>query len=463
MISLVNPLLNTEVISKIDFKTPPIGLAYIASVLRENGFKVRIIDNVVEKLSLDEIVKKVKDSIIVGITTTTPTFNTALRYAKKIKSALKNVFIILGGIHASFMPYSALKHEFVDAVCVGEGEYTMLEVAERIERNKSLEGVRGLIFREGNRIVNNGRREFIKDLDELPFPAYDLLPLEKYSILGQRLEHFPMMTSRGCPFGCRYCASSKFMGRNFRARSAENVVDEMEWLHEKFGARYVGFGDDTFTLNKKRVLKICKEIVSRGLDVEWSCSSRVDTVNGEMLREMRRAGCNCIYYGVESASQKILEFYKKKIKIDQVVDAVKKTKENGIITVCSFIIGAPMETKEDMMKTLKFSIKLNPDYAQYSILTPYPGTEIYREAKEKGWLLTENFEDYTCGKPVLKNFYLSPREISRFLRYCYMRFYLRPSFIFREIKNKNVKVVFEIIKRLLIRRCRYDNTDSSGN
>jgi len=453
MITLVNPLSSTEVISKIDFKTPPIGLAYLASMLRENGYKVRIVDNVVEKLSLDELVRKIKDSVVVGITTTTPTFNTALKYAKKIKSTLENVFVILGGIHVSFMPYSALKHEFVDAVCIGEGEYTLLEAVERLDRGKSLEGVRGLMYKEDGRIIDNGRRDFIKNLDELPFPAYDLLPLEKYSILGQKLEHFPLMSSRGCPFGCRYCASSRFMGRMFRARSAENVADEIEWLNDKFGAKYVAFGDDTFTLSKKRVLEFCREIRERGLDVEWSCSSRVDTIDGETIREMKRAGCNCIYYGVESANPQILNnFYRKRIKLEQVVDAVKKTKENEILTVCSFIIGAPMETREDMMRTLKFSIKLDPDYAQYSILTPYPGTEIYEEAAKKGWLLTENFDDYTCGKPVLKNFYLSPKEISKFLRYCYVRFYLRPKFIWKEIKNKNIKFILEIAKRLLVRR-----------
>lgn len=453
MITLINPSSSTEAISKVDFKTPPIGLAYLASVLRENGFKVRIIDNVVERLSIDEIVKRVRDSLVVGITTTTPTFNTALKYAKRIKSLLKNVFIVLGGIHVSFMPYSALKYDFVDAVCVGEGEYTLLETVERLDNDRGLNGVRGLIYKEGDKIVDNGRREFIRNLDELPFPAYDLLPLEKYSVLGQKLEHFPIMSSRGCPFGCRYCASSKFMGRIFRARSAKNVAEEVEWLADKFKAKFIGFGDDTFTLNKKRVFELCREIKERNLDIEWSCSSRVDTINCEMLKEMRRAGCNCIYYGVESANPKILnEFYRKRIKIDQVFDAVKKTKENEILTVCSFIIGAPMESRSDILKTLNFSIKLDPDYAQYSILTPYPGTEIYNEAKEKGWLLTENFDEYTCGKPVLKNFYLTPREISKLFRYCYMRFYLRPKFILKEIRNKNIKVAFEIVKRLLFRR-----------
>ncbi len=452
MITLINPNSNTEAISRVDFKTPPIGLAYIASVLRKNGFKVRIIDDVVERLEFNSLIKRIKDSLIVGITTTTPTFNTALKYAKKIKSILKNVFIVLGGVHVSLLPYEAIKYNFVDAVCVGEGEYTMLELAERIERNKSLEGIRGLVYKDGNRIIDNGARGFIEDLDSLPFPAYDLLPLDKYAVLGMKLEHFPIMSSRGCPFACRYCCSSLFMGRKFRARSAENVVDEIEWLMDKFGAKYVGFGDDTFTLNRKRVEEICEEIRSRGLDVEWACSSRVDTIDDGLLKKMRNAGCTCIYYGVESSNPDILNnYYRKRISLDQVKDAVKKTKENKIVTVCSFMIGAPMETREDIMNTLKFAIKLDPDYAQFSILTPYPGTEIYNEAKEKGLLLTENYDDYTCGKPVLKNFYMSPKEISKLLKYCYLRFYLRPKFIIREIKNKQIKLLFEIIKKLLFK------------
>jgi len=448
MISFVNPNATVEVVKKLGITTPPLGLGYLASVLRENGFKVQIVDNLVEKLTLDKLIKKIKNSQIVGITSTTPTFKSALRYARVVKERLPNAFVILGGVHATFMPYEALRHECVDAVCVGEGEQTIVEVAERVEEGKSLEGVKGLIYRDGLTVVENEKRGFIENLDSLPFPAFDLMPLDKYTILGRKLEQFPMITSRGCPFGCRYCSSSLFLGRKFRARSAKNVVDEMEWLNKKFGAKHIAFGDDTFTFNKKRVFEICDEITRKGLDVEWSCSSRVDTINYELLKKMREAGCVAIYYGVESANQETLNrYYRKRIKLENVKRALNLTKKVGITTICSFIIGAPFETKEDIKNTLKFAIKLNPDYAQFSILTPYPGTEIYEEAKSKNLILTENFEEYTAGKPILKNIHMTPNEISKLLKYCYLRFYLRPRFIWNEIKNKRIGVIFEVIKR----------------
>ena len=446
---LVNPNANVEVMKRLDITTPPLGLGYLASVLRKEGFKVKIIDDAVEKLGLNKLLNKVKNALIVGITSTTPTFNAALKYAQKIKNRFPEIFVVLGGVHVTFMPYDALKHEFVDAVCTGEGEYTLREVAERVERGKTLEGVKGLIYKEDGKIIDNGKREPIQDLDSLPFPAYDLMPLDRYTVLGHRMEHFPMISSRGCPFGCRYCSSSLFMGRKFRARSAENVVDEVEWLVNEFKAQYIAFSDDTFTLNRKRVEEICRELINRGIEVEWSCSSRVDTINRSILEKMKRAGCSAIYYGVESASPAILRYYRKKINLDMVEKAVKLTKEFGIMTICSFIIGSPYETKEDMKATLRFALKLDPDYAQFSILTPYPGTEIYEEAKEKGLLLSTNFDDYTAGKPVLRNIYMSPEEISRFLKYCYLRFYLRPKFILRELRRGNFKVALEVLRRAL--------------
>uniref|UniRef100_A0A7C4WDV8 Radical SAM protein n=1 Tax=Geoglobus ahangari TaxID=113653 RepID=A0A7C4WDV8_9EURY len=447
MISLINPNADVEVVRKLDISTPPLGLGYLASCLRERGFRVEIIDDLVERLSFDQILKRIKNSLIVGITSTTPTFNAALRYAKKIKEAFPNIFVIMGGVHATFKPYDALK--YADAVCIGEGEETIVEVTERVESGKSLEGIRGIIYKERDKIFVNSPRKFIENLDMIPFPAYDLMPLDKYTVFEGRLEHFPVMTSRGCPFGCRYCSSSLFMGRKFRARSPKNVVDEIEWLINDFGAKHIAFADDTFTLSKRRVLAICDEIKKRGLEIDWSCSSRVDTINEEVLRKMKESGCSAIYFGVESASPAVLEYYKKKIDLNKVEKAVKLAKKVGIVTICSFIIGAPFEKKEDMKKTLEFALKLDPDYAQFSILTPYPGTEIYQEAKKKGLLLTENYDEYTAGKPVLKNFYMSPREISKFLRFCYVRFYLRPRFLLREIKKGNLKVVLGVIKRVL--------------
>ncbi len=452
MITLINPNASVEVVRRLGIATPPLGLGYLAAILRKNGFRVQIIDDLVEKLSFEKILKKIKDSQIVGITSTTATFNAALRYARLIKERI-GTLVILGGVHVTFRPFDALKHSFVDAVCIGEGEETIVEIARSVDGGEGLDGIRGVFFREGDRIVKNGPRGFIEDLDSLPFPAFDLMPLEKYTLLGQRLEQFPMITSRGCPFACRYCSSSQFFGRKFRARSAENVVDEMEWLVDEFNAKQIAFGDDTFTLNKKRVIEICNEIKRRGLDVEWSCSSRVDTISYELLKKMREAGCRVVYYGVESANEEILNnYYRKRISFEDVKKAVELTKRAGMEVVCSFIIGAPFETREDIRRTLKFAIKLGPDYAQFSILTPYPGTEIYEEARKEGLILTENFDEYTAGKPVMKNFYMSPKEISRLLKYCYLRFYLRPGFILKEIRKGRLGVIAEIVKRALFRK-----------
>jgi anaerobic magnesium-protoporphyrin IX monomethyl ester cyclase len=447
MITLINPLANVEVAGRFDITTPPLGLGYLASSLRSAGFKVQIIDDLVERLNFNQLIKRVKNSFMVGITSTTPTFSAALRYARKIKEALPSVFIILGGVHVSIRPFDAISQKYVDAVCVGEGERTLIEVAESMESGRTLDGIKGIIFKKGDKIVHGGLREPIPDLDSLPFPAYDLMPLEKYSVLGRKLQHFPVITSRGCPFSCRYCCTSLFMGKRFRARSAVNVVDEIEWLMSDFDARHIVFSDDIFTLSKRRVEAICEEIKRRKLEISWSCSSRVDTVSEQLLRKMKEAGCAAIYYGVESASEKILSYYNKGIRIETVRRAIELTKKAGIMTICSFIIGAPMETKEDMKATLKLALSLDPDYAQFSVLTPYPGTEIYEEARARNLLLTENYEHFTAGKPVLKNFYLSPEEISKFLRHCYFRFYFRPKFIFREIKRGNLDIILRIIRR----------------
>lgn len=321
----------------------------------------------------------------------------------------------------------------MDAVCIGEGEETMLEVAEKVEIGESLENVRGVVYREDGRIVENERREFIENLDFLPFPAFDLIPLEKYTLFGERLGHFPMITSRGCTFGCRYCVSSALFGRRFRARSAENVVDEMEWLMNEFHAERIAF---------------CEEILRRGLDVEWTCTSRIDTVSDELLRKMKKAGCTHIYYGVESASERVLEYYRKGIKLEDVKRVVEMTKEEGLSVTCSFIIGAPFETKEEMMKTLRFSIELNPDYAQFSLLTPYPGTEIYEELKEKGLLLTEDYDEFTAVKPVLKNENLSPEELFRMLKECYLKFYLRPKLLFEKFRRGDLGILIKMFRNV---------------
>lgn len=186
------------------------------------------------------------------------------------------------------------------------------------------------------------------------------------------------------------------------------------------------------------------------MDLTWSCASRADTIDRELVRIMKRAGCTRMYFGVESASERILNFYRKKLDIKAVERAIRICKEEGIETVCSFIIGAPDESEEEMKRTLKLAMKLDPDYAQFSILTPYPGTELYEIAEKENLLITKNYEDYTAGKPVMRNAHLSPERIKEFLNYCYMKFYARPKYLFKMVSSKNFKLVYSIIKRLLL-------------
>ena len=451
MISLINPASDVETAKKIRFFTPPLGLAYLAGALVNEGFRVQIIDNAVENLTTDELVKRVKDSDIVGITSTTPSFNTALKYAKLIKSEIPETFVILGGVHASFTPIDAIKGG-ADAVCIGEGERAIVEIAKCIEKEKSVSEVKGICYRDSRSIKFTDERGFEENLDNLPLPAYDLLPMDKYSVVGRKLEYFPVISSRGCPFGCIYCVTSRFMGRKFRAKSAERVGEELQWLCDEFGTKQIAFSDDTFTLNRKRVLEICRELRERGLDLKWSCSSRVDTIDRGLSSAMAKAGCTLIYFGVESASENILRFYRKRIDMQRTKDAIETVKKNGIYTACSFILGAPMETENEMMETVEAAIRLNPDYAQFSILTPYPGTELYEIARKNGWLLTENFDDYTAGKPVLKNFHLPPERIQEILKYAYRRFYLRPRYILKRILSRDLFFVSGLLRTFLSKK-----------
>jgi anaerobic magnesium-protoporphyrin IX monomethyl ester cyclase len=287
---------------------------------------------------------------------------------------------------------------------------------------------------------------WIKDLDSLPFPARHLLPMDKYTILGKKSTIGNIISSRGCPFYCTFCESSLLFGRMFRARSPKNVVDEMKQLINEYHPKTIEFSDDLFTLNMKRTETICDEIRRRGLDIPWACSSRVDTVSRSLLRKMKKAGCILIYYGVESGSQRVLNLMRKHIKIEQIIKAIKWTKEVGIEILASFIIGFPGETREDMQKTIAFAKRLDVDYAQFSFATPYPGTELYQMAKEKGLLLTEDWSQYTAGKPVIAVDNSTKDDLTKLLKKAYQKFYLSPKLLLRHLSKRRFSLFFKVIQ-----------------
>jgi anaerobic magnesium-protoporphyrin IX monomethyl ester cyclase len=339
----------------------------------------------------------------------------------------------------------------LDAVVVGEGEETMVELAEYGDRNcGKLEDIRGIAYQDlksGN-IKFNAPRPLIKDLDKIPFPARHLVPFKSY---GTTQNHSSdMITSRGCVFSCGYCSSSLIMGKRFRTRSPGNVADEIEELIKDYQIKDIAFMDDTFMLNKRRADAIAEEIKSRGLDIGFVASSRVDMVDKNLLEKLKSAGLSTLYYGVESGSQRILDLMKKGITLKQAEDAVKAAKDVGVEVLTSFILGFPGETREEIDETIKFSIKLNADYSQFSILTPFPGTPIYHELKEKNLIETENWDKYTVLKSVIKydKLGLSKSMVERKLAQAYFRFYTRPRYLLKH--RYMLKVMLEIVLRSFI-------------
>lgn len=291
-------------------------------------------------------------------------------------------------------------------------------------------------------------RPLIKDLDSLPFPARHLVSFKSYGI--SKSQSGGMITSRGCVYSCGYCSSSLIMGKKFRSRSPGNVVDEIEELINVYNLRDIAFMDDTFMLNKNRAAQIADEINGRGLDVSFVASSRVDMVNQDLLSKLRNAGMNTIYYGVESGSQRILNLMKKGIDLKQAELAVKNAKNVGLKVLTSYILGYPGETIDDINETIDFSIKLEPDYCQYSILTPFPGTPIYHDLKQKNLINTEKWEKYTVMKPILKyeELGLNKSLIEKKLAQAYLKFYTRPKYL---LKHRHMfKVIIETLLRSFI-------------
>jgi radical SAM superfamily enzyme YgiQ (UPF0313 family) len=329
------------------------------------------------------------------------------------------------------MDQKILKEEnSVDIVVRGEGELTLQELAQNEIIPKNLQKIKGITFRNDNKIIQTPERPFIQNLDDLPLPAYEYVPLEKYRIHGKI--HLPIMTSRGCPFQCSFCVASEIFGARFRARSCKNVVDELEWLRDEHGANAISFQDDTLTFDRKRILDICTEIVKRKINLPWGCQTRVDQVTKEVLSKMKKASCNLVSFGIESGCQKILDAVKKKITISQAQRAIKWAKDEELFVAVSTIMGYPGETKEMMHQTLELIRKIEPDDAWLCIATPYPGTDLRKLVEKKGWKISSNWTHYDTMHPVFENPNLPSEELAEMRTKFYNNLY-SPKYIFRQI------------------------------
>ncbi|MHC1563964.1 MAG: B12-binding domain-containing radical SAM protein [Candidatus Hecatellaceae archaeon] len=443
-ILLVQPPIPPEVelYSTAEMVAPSMGLAYLAAVLEQHGYKVEILDAPAFQLTYEKIPTEVerRKPDIVGVTATTAVAPSALKTAQMVKDAVPEALVVMGGPHITFLPEETMKAEpSIQIGVIGEGEYTLLDLVKTWEKNGNLKEVKGVIYRENGSLKYTEPRPLIENLDELPFPARHLLPMERYKVFGKHEILGLIFTSRGCPFNCTFCSSSLIFGKKFRARSPKNVVDEVEEFVEQYKSNHIEFVDDLFIFDKKRVKEICRELKERGLDVLWVCSARVDTVDGEIFKVIRDAGCIMVYLGVESGVQRVLNLMRKGIKVEQSVRAVKLAKEAGLQVVASFVLGIPGETWEEAMETIRFAKKLDPDFVQFSLATPFPGTELYRVAKEEGLLLTEDWTKYTVLKPVMRTEELSEERLRKLIKKAYFDFYLQPHVIWRYIRRGYAK------------------------
>jgi len=420
------------------------GLAQIAAVLEEKGYQVTVVDANALGLKPQDVVSYVVDADIVGLTAMTPTISIAIGIAREIKDIKPELPVILGGAHATLLPERTLATApEIDIIIRGEGEETVIELVQALESKQPLSEIQGISYRKDGEAVSNPARSGNIDLDSLPFLAYHLLPWRRYKPHpphGRALPFAVIITSRGCPYQCTYCSKPIF-GNKFRAQSSERVVEELTYYQDKLGIKEFAFYDDVFTLNKQRVHAMADEMMKKGLSMHWTCETRVNLVDRELLRHMKQAGCYAIAYGIESASQEILNALCKDITLEQVEEAVRMTREAGLQTVGYFMIGSPGESPETIKQTIQFAKKLKLDFAQFAVTTPFPGTKLYdlyldgRKSDDIPW---ENFVYAGTGEgitPVFESNLLNRNDIQYWTRRAYREFYLRPSYPWQRIQH----------------------------
>ena len=453
---LVNPPdISSKYKDVLGLTAPPLGLAYIGAVLEDNGVNVSILDAPALDMDLEGFRREIahKHVDLLGVQTTTPTIRQALGVGKMTKELCPECTVSMGGYHATFMPEQLLReNDFVDVVVRNEGEYATLELAEAIENEKPLRNIDGIAYRDGGRIVETPKRRPIEDLDALPFPARHLLPMSEYMLFGRKQVLATMICSRGCPMGCSFCASSAMHGRQVRFRSPENAVDEMEEVVDEYKVRMVGFMDDTFTLFPKWVSSFCKGIINRGIDVVWGCTARVDRFNKELLSHMWKAGCRTLLFGVESGNQKILDNVQKGTKVAQAKSAFKTAREIGMHTIASMTLGMPGENKTTIDETIGFAKRVNPDYALFSLATPYPGTKFYELANKLGLIKVKDWTHFTLLMPVLETVDLTLKELQDTQKEAFKEFYLRPNYLLKQLSRDKLMfaaVVYKVFRGAL--------------
>jgi len=397
-----------------EIPSPPLGIAYVAAAFEAAGCEVRIFDYIVSHYSREKLSAQLADfqPEAVGAGCVTLNFYEAQKIMRDVRSINPEIITMMGGPHVSFTAEETLRnYPEVDLIFVGEADATIVEFAPLIKQKNKWCNIRGISYRQGDEIINNGKRDFIMDLDCITMPARHLLPVSRYRALG-----FPvsMITGRGCPHSCIFCLGRKMVGSKIRRRRTKNVLDEMEQI-VGLGFERINIADDLFASDGQRVKEICNGIKERNLKFTWSAFARVDTVDQEMLDAMVAAGCDSVSFGLESGNPEMLKRIKKGVKLEQVHSAVKMCKQSGMLAHASFMVGLPGETKETMAQTEELAKSLDIVYG-YHYLAPFPGTTV-REKVHKYDLeiLTDSWDKYDANDAIVRTSALQPQDIREFV------------------------------------------------
>jgi len=428
----------------------PLGLAYLAANLEFHNYPVRILDCTALDINLEEIPRELKRDHydLIGLTILTPMYSKAKKVIQLIKEVCPQAKIIVGGAHPTILPKETLEEiKAIDYVCIGEGEHTIVELAQALEKKEDISQIHGLAFRKNEQIILTQERKLEKNLDVFPPPARHLLPIEKYKLTASRTQKSSfcptLIVARGCPFNCSYC--SRTFGKTFRRHSVKRIIQEIESLIEQYNASEINLEADNLTIDQNFLSSLCDEIIKREINqkIQWTCESRMDLINENILRKMHQAGCWQISYGVESGVQRLLDLINKEEKLEDMEKAFAITKKVGITIRGFFMLGLPTETYQESLQTIAFAKKLDPLWAQFTITTPFPGTPMFEMLKEKGEIRTFDWEHYNtwAGWTESEIAFLPKgrtlKELKALQKRALVVFYLRPKVFFRFIKNIN--------------------------
>lgn len=418
----------------------PIIPASSLTLLKQNGFQVGYIDAIANQLSFDDYIKEISlfNPDVLFFETKTPCIKKDWETVRLLKKNFPEILIGSCGDHVSVLPEETMENSMVDyTVLGGDYDYGIFLLCESLTGKRQFP--KGIVYRDGNKkIINNNDPVFLNDLDEIPIIDRNIVPWNQYHEAWRLYDEFTyIMGSRGCPYRCTFCSWPQMLYQGkVRFRKPEYIVKEMQYLVKNHGIKELFFDDDTFTCNKKWVLDICKHIEQANLNVLWSCNGRVDNVDLDMLKKMKKNGCRLIKYGVESASPGTIEKINKGYTLEDVKKSFYLTQKSGILIHATAMIGFPWETKGDMINTMNFIKNLKPDTCQFSIPIAYPGTKLFSDAEKNNWLnFGRNWEKYDMSLPTLKNDSLSSEEIVELCKKAWINVYLSPGFMLRKIKK----------------------------